>query len=116
MKKSRKSGSGKSTIIKLISRQISSKNGGIFFEGIDYYNFTSNEIRKKLALISQESTLFPMSIEDNIRIGNPVLNYFYEENEASCAFFAALTITSITGAVSSFQPNAIFSAIVPSNK
>ena len=65
------SGSGKSTIIKLISRQILSKNGGIFYEGIDYYNFTSNEIRKKLALISQEATLFPMSIADNIRIGNP---------------------------------------------
>lgn len=65
------SGSGKSTIIKLISRQIVSKNGGIFYEGIDYYNFTSNEIRKKLALISQEATLFPMSIADNIRIGNP---------------------------------------------
>ena len=30
-----------------------------------------DEIRKKLALISQEATLFPMSIADNIRIGNP---------------------------------------------
>lgn len=65
------SGSGKSTIIKLISRQISSKNGEIFYDGIDYYNFTPNENRKKLALISQEATLFPMSIADNIRIGNP---------------------------------------------
>ena len=66
-----KSGSGKSTIIKLISRQISSKKGEIFYDGIDYYNFTPNENRKKLALISQEATLFPMSIADNIRIGNP---------------------------------------------
>ena len=65
------SGSGKSTIIKLISRQISSKKGEIFYDGIDYYNFTPNENRKKLALISQEATLFPMSIADNIRIGNP---------------------------------------------
>lgn len=65
------SGSGKSTIIKLISRQISAEKERIFYRGIDYYNFTPNEIRNELALISQETTLFPMSIADNIRIGNP---------------------------------------------
>lgn len=43
----------------------------IFYQGIDYYNFTPNEIRNELALISQETTLFPVSIADNIRIGNP---------------------------------------------
>lgn len=65
------SGSGKSTIIKLISRQISTEKGRIFYQGTDYYHFTPEEIRKELALISQETTLFPMSIADNIRIGNP---------------------------------------------
>ena len=65
------SGSGKSTIIKLISRQISMEKEKIFYQGIDYYNFTPNEIRNELALISQETTLFPVSIADNIRIGNP---------------------------------------------
>lgn len=64
------SGSGKSTIIKLISRQISMEKEKIFYQGIDYYNFTPNEIRNELALISQETTLFPVSIADNIRIGN----------------------------------------------
>lgn len=65
------SGSGKSTIIKLISRQISTEKERIFYKGIDYYKFTPNEIRNELALISQETTLFPMSIADNIRVGNP---------------------------------------------
>ena len=64
-------GAGKSTIIKLISRQISMEKEKIFYQGIDYYNFTPNEIRNELALISQETTLFPVSIADNFRIGNP---------------------------------------------
>ena len=44
-------------IIKLISRQISMEKGEIFYDGIDYYNFTPNENRKKLALISQEDNI-----------------------------------------------------------
>ena len=34
------------------------KKEKIFYQGIDYYNFTPNEIRNELALISQETTLF----------------------------------------------------------
>ena len=44
------SGSGKSTILKLISRQFATE---------------------RIALISQETTLFPLSVADNVRIGNP---------------------------------------------
>ena len=44
------SGSGKSTILKLISRQFATD---------------------KIALVSQETTLFPLSVADNVRVGNP---------------------------------------------
>ena len=44
------SGSGKSTILKLILRQFATE---------------------RIALISQETTLFPLSVADNVRIGNP---------------------------------------------
>ena len=65
------SGSGKSTILKLISRQFSTEKGTILYRGEKYHNLPPNEIRRRIALISQETTLFPLSIADNIRIGNP---------------------------------------------
>lgn len=65
------SGSGKSTILKLISRQIVAKQGQIKSYGSAYENVAPEEIRNKIALISQETMLFPMSVEQNIRIGNP---------------------------------------------
>ena len=65
------SGSGKSTILKLISRQISTDDGKILYKEKEYNDISPGEIRRKIGSISQETTLFPMSIADNIRIGNP---------------------------------------------
>ncbi len=66
-----KSGSGKSTVLKLISRQLEIDAGNINYNGLNYSDMSPDSVRKDMALISQESVLFPMSIFDNIRIGNP---------------------------------------------
>lgn len=66
-----KSGSGKSTILKLIARQLEVREGEIEYYGQSYSRISPEEIREKQALVSQDAFLFPLSVEDNIRVGNP---------------------------------------------
>ncbi len=65
------SGCGKSTIIKLMCRQYEVHNGEVLFYGNKFSDITPEVVRKDLALISQDTVIFPMSVLDNIRIGNP---------------------------------------------
>ncbi len=64
-----KSGSGKSTVLKLLCRQYETKQGNIRYCGYDYKDIKPQTVRDGLALISQDSVLFPMTVADNIRIG-----------------------------------------------
>lgn len=66
-----KSGCGKSTIMKLICRQNEVDSGEICFYGNSFSDIMPNNVRERLALIAQESVIFPMSVLDNIRIGRP---------------------------------------------
>lgn len=65
------SGAGKSTLIKLLSRYYDILGGKILIGGIDIASVTQESLRKHIALIPQESTLFNRSIMENIRYGNP---------------------------------------------
>lgn len=65
------SGSGKSTIIKLMCRHYKVNNGEIYFYGNQFEKIEPQTVRNKIALISQEAVIFPMNILDNIRIGKP---------------------------------------------
>lgn len=66
-----KSGSGKSTIMKLMCRQNEADSGSISFYGHPFSQINPKDIRNQLALISQEAVIFPMSVLDNIRMGRP---------------------------------------------
>lgn len=66
-----KSGSGKSTIMKLMCRQNETDSGEIIFYGNLFSRTNPENIRSQLALISQEAVMFPMSVLDNIRMGRP---------------------------------------------
>ena len=80
-----KSGSGKSTILKLIARQIEARDGEIKYYGHSYADISPKQIRAKEAFISQDTILFPMSVEDNIRVGNPMAS---KEEIVKAACFA----------------------------
>lgn len=69
-----RSGSGKSTIMKLMCRQYEAEGGEIYFYGNKFGDVSPQLVRSRLALISQEPVIFPMSVRDNIRIGNPEAN------------------------------------------
>lgn len=65
------SGSGKSTLIKLLARCYDLQGGKILIDGQDISDVTQQSLRRNIAVIPQESTLFNRSIMDNIRYGNP---------------------------------------------
>lgn len=63
------SGSGKSTFIKLISRYWDVDSGAIKINGTDIRDITQNSLRKNIAVIPQDISLFNRSLLDNIRYG-----------------------------------------------
>ena len=66
-----RSGSGKSTVLKLMCRQYETGTGEIYLYGNKFSNMSIEYVRKQIALISQEAVIFPLRIWDNIRIGKP---------------------------------------------
>lgn len=65
------SGSGKSTIVKLLCRQYEIDGGELFYCGQSFFDISPECVRRDIALISQDAAIFAMSVLDNIRIGNP---------------------------------------------
>ncbi|KAI9116915.1 hypothetical protein K1719_011914 [Acacia pycnantha] len=63
------SGSGKSTIIGLIERFYDPVKGSISIDNCDIKEFSLRKLRSKIALVSQEPTLFAGTIHDNIVYG-----------------------------------------------
>ncbi|SPO40198.1 probable Leptomycin B resistance protein pmd1 [Pseudozyma flocculosa] len=63
------SGCGKSTTIQLIQRFYDTVSGSVKIDGHDLTELNLKEIRKHMALVSQEPTLYDGTIEFNIRLG-----------------------------------------------
>jgi ATP-binding cassette subfamily B (MDR/TAP) protein 1 len=63
------SGSGKSTIVGLVERFYDPVGGTVYFDGHDIRDLNVRWLRQQVSLVSQEPTLFAMSIYDNIRHG-----------------------------------------------
>lgn len=66
-----KSGSGKSTIAKLIQRIYIPELGKILIDGVNIAIADPNWLRRQIGVVLQENYLFNMSIKDNISIHNP---------------------------------------------
>ena len=65
------SGSGKSTIIQLLTRfyDIEDGKGEILIDGINIKDYNLYELRKKIGLVSQEPVLFKRNVLENVRYG-----------------------------------------------
>lgn len=63
------SGSGKSTIIGLIERFYDPLGGVVKIDGVDIKSYHLRSLRKHIALVSQEPTLFAGTIRQNIAYG-----------------------------------------------
>lgn len=64
-------GSGKSTLIKLITRFYDPQQGRILINGRDIRDYDLQSVRNQMAVVSQKAHLFSGTIRDNITFGNP---------------------------------------------
>ncbi len=64
-------GSGKTTLIRLLMRFHDPQSGGVSLDGHEVSELTLKSLRGSISLVSQNTTLFPGSVLDNIRYGKP---------------------------------------------
>ena len=64
-------GSGKTTLVRLLLRFADIEGGSISWVGKDIREWKLKSLRSSIALVDQHITLFPTTILENIRYGNP---------------------------------------------
>lgn len=64
-------GSGKTTIVNLLSRFYEINNGSITIDNIDIRNISQTSLCSNISVVLQDSFLFSESIRNNIAYGNP---------------------------------------------
>lgn len=63
------SGSGKTSLTKLLFRFIEAQQGNIYFDGKNIRDCTLHALRKQISLVPQQPELFHRSIRENIALG-----------------------------------------------
>lgn len=66
-----RSGSGKSTVGRLIPRLYDVHGGGVFFNGVDVRRLSSTELRGRISFVSQDVVLFNESVRYNLEYAMP---------------------------------------------
>jgi len=64
-------GSGKSTLVSLISRLFDVTGGAVLIDGVDVRNIDPEALGGKIGLVPQKSYLFNGTLADNLRYGRP---------------------------------------------
>jgi ATP-binding cassette subfamily C protein LapB len=67
-------GSGKTTLARLLVGLYQPQEGGILFGGVDIRQLDQAELRDRISYLPQENILFFGSVRENIALGNPWLN------------------------------------------
>jgi len=65
------SGSGKSTITKLIARLYDVNQGGLYIDGIDVRDVSLESLRTKVCYLMQDAVLFDRTLKENLLLGKP---------------------------------------------
>ena len=65
------SGSGKSTIAKLVARLYDVNDGAVYIDGIDVRNVRLASLRTKLCYLMQDAVLFDRTLKENLLLGKP---------------------------------------------
>ena len=64
------SGSGKSSLLRLLNRLDEPTSGTAYLDGIDYKQIQPRELRRRVGMVMQRPFLFPGSVADNLRFGH----------------------------------------------
>ena len=82
-------GSGKTTITRLLMRFHDPLSGDLEIDGIDIKDLKLNSLRGSISLVSQNTTLFPGTVRENIAYGNP------DSNEEQIRYAAGIAEASV---------------------
>jgi ATP-binding cassette subfamily B protein len=78
-------GSGKTTLTRLLMRFHDPLSGNVAIDGINIRDLKLESLRGSIALVSQNTTLFPGSVKENISYGDPEANLEQIEYAAGIA-------------------------------
>ncbi len=78
-------GSGKSTLIHLISRFYDVSEGAVYFDGENVQAIEPTDLRSRIGLVLQKPVLFAGTIRDNLRMGNAQASEEVMENALKTA-------------------------------
>jgi len=83
------SGSGKTSLVKLLLRFADIQAGQLCFDDIDHDQFTLASLRQQISLVPQQPELFHRSIRDNITLGRKITETQLHEiaKKAQCLDF-----------------------------
>ena len=65
------SGAGKSTVFGLILRYYDPQSGTVTIDGVDVREADPEEVRRRIAIVPQDTTVFATTVRDNIAFGRP---------------------------------------------
>jgi len=65
------SGAGKSTIVSLLLRFYDPQQGTVWVGGFDLRELSFGDLRRMIAVVTQDAFLFHGTVEDNLRVGKP---------------------------------------------
>ncbi len=63
------SGSGKSSLLRLLNRLDEPTSGTVYLDQTDYRQIAPRDLRRKLGMVNQRPYLFPGTVEQNLRFG-----------------------------------------------
>ena len=66
-----RSGAGKTTLVNLISRMYDPQEGAIYLDGVNVRDLAFHDLRRNVAMVSQETYIFMGTVEQNIAYANP---------------------------------------------
>lgn len=64
-------GSGKSTIVNILTRLYDVDEGQVLVDGHDIREYKISPLREAIATLTQDHNLYPLSIAENIGLGHP---------------------------------------------
>jgi ABC-type multidrug transport system fused ATPase/permease subunit len=80
------SGSGKTTLVNLLFRFYDPTRGAVLIDGLDVREVSPRDLRRQMALVSQDVVLFDQTVAENIACGKPGATPAEVEAAAKAAF------------------------------
>ena len=67
-------GSGKSTLVRILSRLYDPTSGQVLIDGHSSSDYRVNDLRRATVILSQDTSLYPLSLAENIGLGYPAFS------------------------------------------